>query len=135
MHVQLSIEARAQIFGLNLYRCSFVCVRAAKALVILCKGILFKPWLLAYAISTEISSTGSNKHSMSEIGSLVSIILTLWMLGNFACSLYHLLIFFYINIFEKFSQEYYESVKQFGSANCLQCVISRRKKLPLACKE
>ena len=48
-----------------------------------------------------------------------SLILTLCMLGNFSCLSCRLLIFFFkINVFQKFVQEHYQSVKQFG----LQCV-------------
>ena len=41
--------------------------------------------------------------------------LNLCMLGNFSCFCCRLLIFFKINFFEKFFQEYHLSVKQIGS--------------------
>ena len=61
-------------------------------------------------------------------------------LGNFACFCCRLLTFFKINLFKKFFQEHYQSVKQFGSrsgtmlcrcwsgSKLLARVISRRRK-------
>ena len=37
------------------------------------------------------------------------------MMGNFSRFICHLLIIFKINFFEKFSQQYHQNVKQFGS--------------------
>ena len=42
-------------------------------------------------------------------------VLTLCMLGNFSCYCCGLLTFFKINVFKKFFQEHYQSVKQLGS--------------------
>ena len=41
--------------------------------------------------------------------------LSLGMLDNFSCLCCHMLTFFKINLFKKFLQEYYKSVKEFGS--------------------
>ena len=42
-------------------------------------------------------------------------LLTLCMLGNFSCFCCRLLTFFKTNVFKRFFQEHYQSVKQFGS--------------------
>ena len=63
--------------------------------------------------------------------------LTLCMMGNFSCFCCRLLTFFKINFFNKFFQEHYQSVKQFGSrsgSKLFAKVISRRNQLPLVRK-
>ena len=71
----------------------------------------------------------------------------LCMLGYFSCFFSCLLTFFKINFFKKFSQEYYQSVKRFGSrseptfcqswsgSKLFPKVISRWQKASLARKE
>ena len=49
------------------------------------------------------------------LSGIQSVSRTLCMLGKFACFFYRLLIFFKINFFQKFFQEYHKSVKQFES--------------------
>ena len=44
-------------------------------------------------------------------------ILTLCLLGNFAAFLLSAEFFFKINFFDKFFQEYHQSVKQYGSSS------------------
>ena len=50
----------------------------------------------------------------------IPIVYLICMLGNFVCFCCRLLIFFRINFFKQFFQEYHQSVKQLGSSSGLK---------------